>query len=77
MTGVVEVDRYLLNIVNKSLGIPERPLDEEVDFDKLSSNTSRSGDSMAVGKSGSGTSDIGSQTDSAKRDNSSANNSNK
>lgn len=76
-TGVVEVDRYLLNIVNKSLGIPERPLDEEVDFDKLSSNTSRSGDSMAVGKSGSGTSDIGSQTDSAKRDNSSANNSNK
>lgn len=73
--GLMEVDRPTLNKMRSVLGIEEKPVDEPVDQDILTGNGSRSGDGMAVGKSGDGTADIGSK--SSKQDKSSRNADNK
>lgn len=46
--SLVEVDRELLNSIRVAGGIDPKPLDEEVDLNKLSANTSRSGDGMST-----------------------------
>lgn len=76
--GAVEVDRPVLNRVRKMLGVPERPDDEPVSVEELSTTlsgkSSNSGEGMAVGKSGNGTADIGGASSS--KDNSVANKAN-
>jgi hypothetical protein len=54
--GLVEVDRDILNNVRGTVGVDKLPDDLEVQEDKLSGNTSRSGDGMQVGRTGNGTS---------------------
>lgn len=67
-----------VNKIAKVLGLPDY-LDEDLSHEevqeRLTPSTSRSGDSMQVGKSGNGTSDIG-DSDSNNRDNSVSNNEN-
>lgn len=57
--GLVEIDRPILNKTREVLGVDPKPLDEPVDKENLTGNASRSGDGMAAGKSGDGTSNIG------------------
>lgn len=57
--GLVEVDRPVLNKIRDVMGVAPRPDDEPVDKENLSGASSRSGDGLAVGKSGDGTADIG------------------
>jgi len=45
-TGLLELDREVLNSVRNSLGIDELPIDMEVQTDILTGNTSRSGDGL-------------------------------
>lgn len=45
-TGMVEVDRQVLNKVRKSLGVDEYPVEKPVQWDILSNSSSRSGDSL-------------------------------
>jgi len=54
-TGLLELDREVLNAVRNSLGVDELPLDMEVQTDILTGNTSRSGDGL-TSPSGNGTS---------------------
>lgn len=57
--GLVEIDREILNKGREVLGIKPLPADTPVDKENLTGAESRSGDGMAVGKSGEGTGDIG------------------
>lgn len=58
-TGLLEVDRPVLNRVREALNIPKRPDDEPVDKEALTTNVSNSGKGLEVGRSGDGTSKIG------------------
>jgi hypothetical protein len=73
--GLVNADKDIINKVREVIGVPIIPEDQEIDRDTLIGSTSRSGDGMAAGKSGNGTSDIGG--DSNKQDASAANADNK
>jgi len=55
-TGMIERDRAVLNRIREVLGVEEYPENEPVHEDLLTTSTSRSGDGMAVGTSGNGTS---------------------
>lgn len=57
--GLVEIDRPILNKTREVLGVDALPADAPVDKENLTGNASRSGDGMAAGKSGDGTSNIG------------------
>jgi hypothetical protein len=57
--GLVEIDRPILNKTREVLGVEPLPVDQPVDKENLTGNASRSGDGMAAGKSGEGTSNIG------------------
>jgi hypothetical protein len=54
-TGLLELDRDTLNAVRKSIGIDQLPADKPVDYEALTTNSSRSGDGMALGTTGNGT----------------------
>ena len=58
-TGVIELDRQVLNKVRKVLGVEQKPDDEPVDFEALTTNVSKSGSGMEVGRAGNGTAVIG------------------
>lgn len=58
-TGVMEIDRDVLNKAREVMGIQKRPDDEPVDKESLSTNVSNSGKSFEPGRSGDGTSKIG------------------
>lgn len=58
-TGLLEVDREVLNRVREAIGVRVKPEDEPVDKEALSTNTSNSGKGMEPGRSGDGTSRIG------------------
>jgi hypothetical protein len=77
-TGMIEVDREVLNKIRCQLGIEEKPDDEPIDKENLSTSLSgkesKSGSGMAVGTSGNGTAKIGG--DSSKKDSSTANKAN-
>lgn len=73
--GLVEVDRAWLNKGRLVAGVPELPVDQEVDKENLTGAESRSGDGMETGKSGEGTEDIGGK--SSKQDKSARNADNK
>ena len=67
--SAIEMDRDVMNAVRRALRVPVLPDSEPVDEEKLPANitaqTSRSGDGMAVGTSGNGTSTSPSQIDPA------------
>lgn len=64
-TGMIEVDREILNKIREVLGVDPRPDDEEVDWESLSTSKSRAGDGMQEGL-GSGTGNaVSSRDDSA------------
>jgi phage gp29-like protein len=73
--GALEIDREVMNKVRKVLGVSERPDDEPVNKDELSTNMtgaeSSSGQGLEVGSSGNGTAKIGGSA--SGRDNSVAN----
>jgi hypothetical protein len=73
--GLVEIDRSVLNKIREVMGVETLPVDTPVDKENLSAAGSRSGDGMAAGKSGDGTSNIGSK--SSKQDKSARNADNK
>jgi len=54
--GGVELDRGVLNDIRSAMGFTPRDEDEDIDWDNMTNNQSRSGDGMAKG-SGNGTSD--------------------
>jgi hypothetical protein len=58
-TGTIELDREVLNKVRRVLGIAEKPEDEPVDYEALTTNVSKSGAGMEVGTNGNGTAKIG------------------
>jgi hypothetical protein len=74
-TGLIERDREIMNIVRKAAGARPRPDDEPVDEKALTTNTSNSGEGMAPGTTGDGTSKIGGK--SSGQDRSANNNDNK
>lgn len=59
-TSAIEVDRDVLNHVRRAMNMPEKDADDPVDIEnlpaKLAGNSSRSGDGMAIGTTGDGTS---------------------
>jgi len=63
-TGLLELDREVLNAVRNSLGVDELPLDMEVQTDILTGNTSRSGDGLATAGEGTATTPSGTDTSS-------------
>ena len=63
-TGLLELDREVLNSVRNSLGIDEKPVDEEPNTDILTGNTSRSGDGMATAGEGTSSTPSGKDTSS-------------
>lgn len=58
-TGLLEVDREVLNKVREVMGVKKRPDDEPVDKEALTTNVSNSGKGMEPGSTGDGTSKIG------------------
>lgn len=58
-TGLLEVDREVLNKVREVFGVAKRPDDEPVDKEALTTNVSNSGKGMEPGRSGDGTAKIG------------------
>lgn len=58
-TGLLEVDRPVLNRVREAINVPKKPDDEPVDKEALSTNSSNSGEGMKPGTSGDGTAKIG------------------
>jgi hypothetical protein len=68
-TGLVEVDRQVLNVVRTAIGIDELPDDLPPQMDILSGNSSRSGDGMATMGEGTSTSVSGKDTSSNNLDN--------
>lgn len=73
--GLLEIDRPVLNKIRDVMGVDPKPDDEPVDKENLTGAASRSGDGMAVGKSGDGTADI--KGKSSKQDKSARNADNK
>jgi phage gp29-like protein len=63
-TGLLELDREVLNSVRASLGIDELPSDMEPQLDILTGMTSRSGDGMATMGEGTSTTVSGQDTSS-------------
>ena len=63
-TGLLELDREVLNSVRNSLGIDELPADQSPQTDILTGNTSRSGDGMATSGDGTSTNPSGTDTSS-------------
>ena len=55
-TSVLEVDRAVLNKIRESIGVDSLPIDEDPNNHLRPGMTSRSGDGMAVGTTGNGTS---------------------
>jgi hypothetical protein len=51
-TGLIELDRPVLNLVRTSMGLAPRPEDEPVDREALTGATSRSGDSFNTATGG-------------------------
>lgn len=74
-TGLLELDREVLNKVREVLGVRMRPEDEPVDKEALTTNVSNSGKGMEVGRSGDGTAKVGGK--SSGQDRSANNNDNK
>lgn len=76
--GAIEVDRDVLNRVRCALGVAEKPDNEPIDTENLSTSLtgkeSKSGSGMATGTSGNGTAKIGGDSD--KKDSSTANKAN-
>jgi hypothetical protein len=68
-TGLVEVDRQVLNVVRTAIGIDELPDDLPPQMDILSGNSSRSGDGMVTAGEGTSTSVSGNDTSSNNLDN--------
>jgi len=68
-TGLLELDREVLNSVRNSLGIDELPLDMEVQTSILTGNTSRSGDGLATAGEGTATAPSGNDTSSNNAEN--------
>jgi hypothetical protein len=62
-TSVIEVDRPILNRIRESIGVDSLPDDEDPNDDLRPGMTSRSGDGLAVGTTGNGTSTTVSGTD--------------
>ena len=54
-TSGLEKDRAVMNAIRMSIGVDPKPEDEPVDESLLSPMTSRSGDSLEVGRTGDGT----------------------
>lgn len=75
-TNAIEADRDVYNRVRKMIGVPLKKADEPVDKDQLPGNmtemSSRSGDGMAIGTTGSGTA----KSSTGAKDTSTANNEN-
>jgi hypothetical protein len=63
-TGLLELDREVLNAVRESVGIDPLPLDMEVQTDILTGNTSRSGDGMKSAGEGTALAPSGNDTSS-------------
>ena len=63
-TGMLEIDREVLNRVRESVGIDSLPKDEEPNLDAMPANTSRSGDGMATAGEGTSTNPSGTDTSS-------------
>ena len=74
-TGVLELDREVLNKVRVVLGISPKAADEPVDHEALTTNVSKSGAGMEPGTTGDGTSKMGGK--SSGQDRSANNNDNK
>jgi len=68
-TGMLEIDRPVLNRVRESVGIDGLAEDEEPNQDLMPSNTSRSGDGMATAGEGTATNPSGADTSSNNLDN--------
>jgi hypothetical protein len=68
-TGLIEIDRPVLNKVREMLGIDALPIDMEVQQDKLSGNSSRAGDGMATAGEGTSTSVSGTELADSNADN--------
>ena len=58
-TGLLEIDRPVLNRIREAGGFPLKPSEEPVDWEHLTGADSKSGSGMKVGTSGQGTSKIG------------------
>lgn len=68
-TGLIELDRAVLNRVRDMLGIDTLPADQEVQEDKLTGNTSKSGEGMKTAGEGTSKSPSGTDTSSNNVDN--------
>lgn len=68
-TGLVEIDRAILNKVREMLGVDPLPADLEVQEDKLSGNSSRAGDGMATAGEGTSNSPNGKELADSNNDN--------
>lgn len=68
-TGMLEIDRPVLNRVRESVGIDGLADDEEPNQDLMPNNTSRSGDGMATAGEGTATNPSGNDTSSNNLDN--------
>lgn len=69
-TGLVEIDREVLNSIRTAVGVDPKADDEPVDKESLSGNSSRAGDGMATAGPGTSKSPSGSDTSSNNLDNS-------
>lgn len=63
-TGMLELDRDVLNAVRTSIGVDPKPVDAPVDKENLTGNTSRSGDGLKTAGEGTSTSVSGGDTSS-------------
>lgn len=63
-TGMLEIDRDVLNRVRESVGIDSKPEDEEPNLASMPANTSRSGDGFATAGEGTATNPSGTDTSS-------------
>jgi len=63
-TGMLEIDRDVLNRVRESVGIDSLPEDEEPNLDAMPANTSRSGDGFATAGEGTASNPSGTDTSS-------------
>lgn len=68
-TGLLELDREVLNSVRNSLGIDELPADEAPHTDILTGNSSRSGDGLATAGEGTAKAPSGQDTSSNNKEN--------
>ena len=63
-TGMLEIDRDVLNRIRESVGIDALPEDEEPNLEAMPANTSRSGDGFATAGEGTATNPSGTDTSS-------------